>query len=194
MKINVLLILLFAFSISSYAQKKKQPPNNWDNKYYETAKTAANIDYMTEEEKNVFYYLNLARMNPKYFANTFVKQSIKGKANSYEKSLLKELRKMKPMPVLEFDKELWKSAKCHAIESGKSGYVGHERKNCNSTFSGECCSYGTEDGLGIVLQLLIDEDIPSLGHRRICLGDYTKMGVSIKPHKTYSINAVLNFD
>jgi hypothetical protein len=47
--------------------------------------------------------------------------------------------------------------------------------------------------LEIVLQLLIDEDVPSLGHRRILLEKYQTIGVSIQPHSHYGFNAVLDF-
>jgi uncharacterized protein YkwD len=89
------------------------------------------------------------------------------------------------------------SAKSHAYQSGITGYVGHERKTPGSKskehFNGECCEYGHSDPLDIVLSLLIDVGIPSLGHRVVCLGDYAKLGVSLQPHKRYSINTVLDF-
>ena len=48
-------------------------------------------------------------------------------------------------------------------------------------------------GLEIVIQLLIDQGVSSLGHRYICLGTYARVGVSIKPHKSYGTNCVLDF-
>jgi hypothetical protein len=47
----------------------------------------------------------------------------------------------------------------------------------------------------IVLQLLIDHDVPSLGHRIICLSSaYSVVGVSIQYHSRYGKCAVLDFD
>jgi len=47
--------------------------------------------------------------------------------------------------------------------------------------------------LEIVLELMIDEDVPSLGHRLVMFTNYTKIGISIQPHKKYEWNTVLDF-
>lgn len=44
----------------------------WNNPIYRLANTAKDEQYLTEDEKMVFYFLNLARMNPKLFRETFV--------------------------------------------------------------------------------------------------------------------------
>ncbi len=45
----------------------------------------------------------------------------------------------------------------------------------------------------IVLQLLIDDRVSSLGHRKICLdARYSKIGVSVSPHKEWDTCAVLD--
>lgn len=112
-------------------------------------------------------------------------------------SLVNMLEKMEPMNLLTPDKDCFESAKCHATYAGKTGYVGHDRKtkDCKTVkhFYGECCDYGHSDPLDIILSLLIDEGIPSLGHRMACLGNYAKVGVSIQPHTKYGRNAVLDF-
>lgn len=165
----------------------------WNDKKYLEANTAANEDYLTEQEKNVYYYLNLARMNPKLFADTYLLKHADSLDDEYEISLYEDLQKMEPLPCLQPNQQCWESAKCHAITSGKSGYVGHDRENCTSYFWGECCQYGPSDPLAIVLQLLIDRGVSSLGHRSICLGSYDELGVSIQPHIGYGSNAVLDF-
>jgi uncharacterized protein YkwD len=81
------------------------------------------------------------------------------------------------------------------------GFVGHTRsenprtkKICDAIFGGECISYGMDAGLSIVLQLLIDDGVPSLGHRHICFSkEYKEVGISLKKHKRYGINCVLDF-
>jgi hypothetical protein len=165
----------------------------WTETDYQVANTASDEDYLTDAEKNVIYFLNLARKQPKLFAETFLLDRIGKPDSENEISLYEELLKREPLPCLKPDKQCWESAKCHAIASGESGYVGHDRTGCTSYFWGECCQYGTSDPLGIVLQLLIDEGVPSLGHRRICLGGYIQLGVSVQPHTTYGSNAVLDF-
>lgn len=164
----------------------------WNVPEYNGANSAQKEDYLTSEEKLVYYYLNFARLNPKLFADTYL-QHLKNSKNYYESSLYKELKRLKPLPILKPNRKLFESAQCHAIESGERGYVGHKRFKCTEYFMGECCSYGESDALVIVTSLLIDQDVKSLGHRKICLGMYTELGVAIRPHKGYEENAVLDF-
>ena len=164
----------------------------WNDPKYQVANTGKNEDYLTNEEKKVFYYLNLVRMNPKLFADAYL-NNLKNSKDYYESSLYKELQRLKPLPILKPNRKLFESAQCHAIESGKSGYTGHNRKKCKQFFMGECIHYGESDALEIVISLLIDKSVKSLGHRKICLGDYSELGVSIQPHKIYGENSVLDF-
>ena len=119
---------------------------------------------------------------------------LKNKNDVYVATLMDYLLQMKPVPALYPDKELFESAKCHAETMGKEGKLGHKRiDGCKSKFRGECCSYGVSEPLGVVIQLLIDRGVYSLGHRYICLGTYQTIGVSAKPHKSFKINYVLDF-
>lgn len=45
----------------------------WNNPKYRLANTAKNENYLTEDEKMVYYFLNLVRMNPELFLETFIK-------------------------------------------------------------------------------------------------------------------------
>lgn len=175
----------------------------WNKPEYTASNTALHADYMTVTEKNTIYVLNLVRMNPRLFVQTVLLQYPQRtgqdyllKDSFYYRSLVKTLRDMKPLNSLLPDKECFNSANCHALQSGKTGYVGHDRQNNNCKriihFSGECCDYGHSDPLDIILSLLIDEGISTLGHRSICLGHYEKIGVSVQPHQVYNTNAVLD--
>ena len=164
----------------------------WNDPKYEAANSAREADYLTDHEKRVYYYLNLVRMNPKLFADTYL-QDCKNSREYYKSSLYRELQTLKPLPVLKPDRALFQSAECHARVSGERGYIGHDRVKCKEYFAGECCHYGQSDALEIVTSLLIDYQVSSLGHRRICLGNYTELGVAIRPHKNYHENTVLDF-
>lgn len=158
-----------------------------------TANTASKELYLTEKEKMVYYYLNLVRMDPKGFVEKYL-SGIRNSKDSYESSLIKELLVLKPLQPLKPNYKLFESALCHAEESGKSGYTGHTRTKCAKYFMGECCQYGISDPLKIVIELLIDQGIPSLGHRKICLDvSFSELGVSMQPHKVYGVNTVLDF-
>lgn len=175
----------------------------WDQPKYKSCNTAAKATYMTAEERKMIFILNMMRMNPKLFVRTVVQrypdQNHMGylRNSDYYKSLVDTLSKLKPMKILYPDSLCFNGAQCHAISAGQAGYVGHVRQNndCQAKwyYNGECCDYGHSQALDIIMNLMIDEGVESLGHRWICLSDYKKIGVSIQPHSTYGHNAVLDF-
>lgn len=178
--------------------------NVWNDAKFSKCNTAVNAAYLSKDEKDVIYILNLIRAYPALFVKTVLKNYPSVSGNGYLAedtfyfiSLVKTLEKMEPVNLLIPDKDCFESAKCHAYNSGITGYVGHDRKknDCKTKkhFHGECCDYGHSDPLDIVLSLLIDEGIPSLGHRMLCLSSFAKVGVSIQPHTRYGRNAVLDF-
>jgi len=205
------LICLFIFlthNLLMFGQSVNDSPlsaysTEWNKETYSKCNTGSNITYLSAEEKVVIYILNLVRSNPLLFVNTVLAKypSVSDKAyllkdKKYYMSLIKTLSEMAPQKVFDVDKLCYESAFCHAVESGKNGYTGHARlnKNCEDKrhYMGECCDYGNSEPLEIVLSLLIDEGVPSFGHRKILLGNYTKIGLSIKPHKKYETNTVID--
>lgn len=161
----------------------------------------AKCNFATEVEKEVMHYLNFVRTRPREFCEKFVIPNW-DKSSWYENTLVETLMGIKPMGTMLPSKKLYNSAECHARVSGKVGKVGHTRikdpktkKVCDEYFMGECISYGSSTGLGIVLQLMIDYGVESLGHRKIILnGGYRSMGVSLQPHAGYGVNCVIDFD
>lgn len=210
MKYPVIACFIFCTAFISYPRAIQTSPSPladyssaWNDVKYSACNTAATIKYMSASEKEVIYILNMARMNPELFAKTVVKQ-YPDKAgqqylsrNKYYKSLLGSMSSMKMINLLYPDSACYVSASCHAISAGQSSYIGHDRKtkDCRQKeyYSGECCDYGRDKPIDIVMSLLIDEGVSSLGHRKICLGNYKKLAVSIQPHKKYRTNAVLDF-
>lgn len=187
--------------VSGLTIRKPDPDPAWSkdmwNSYKNRDTSCANkVTWLTADEKKIYYYLNKARLDPKGFCNQYILPELKEDSNNiYLLTLADYMLTMHPRNAVKPEKKLFESAKCHAISSGKEGYTGHERLDgCKSTFSGECCSYGVYNPLGVVLQLLIDEGVSSLGHRYICLGWYEECGISIQPHTGYGTNVVLDFD
>jgi hypothetical protein len=168
----------------------------WNDAKYLKCNTAAKANYMTAAEKEVIYILNLARTNPALFTNTVIKKYPVRKTGYYT-SLLDTMLTLKPMKLLYPDSLCFAGALCHAINSGAEGYVGHNRSTdeCRKKwyFNGECCDYGHNKPLDIIMSLLIDEGVESLGHRDICLSSYKKIGVSIQHHTVYSYTTVIDF-
>ncbi len=105
-------------------------------------KTSHSCQYMTKNEKETLQWLNIARMYPKWFIYF---NKLTPSADSFKNGLYNKLKTMRPIKEkLLPDSVLWSSAVCHAIYTGKTGFIGHERKgsNCPKKYSSECIHYG----------------------------------------------------
>ena len=187
-----LLILLCCASINA---------QTWSETQLTKANTANDITCLTNVEKECIMYLNLCRLYPqdflkfeltKYVGNEQYGDYLKN--SEYRKSLISTLASMKPINELTFDVDLYKNAACFSKEQGIAGTTGHKRIKCpKEVYTAECCSYGMNTAKDIVLQLLIDDRVTSLGHREICLdASYSKIGVSVNSHKEWGTCAVLD--
>lgn len=210
MKAFMVILLLLACTMWCLAESPagKNPlakySEEWNDPKYLACNTAANTTYLSETEKEIVYVLNMARMNPQLFCRTVVSQAhtisqyIDTSNVVYYKSLVLEMDTMQPLGLLKPDQKCYISAQCHAISTGEKGAVTHNRltKECRKKqyFRGECCQYGLDYAVDIILNLLVDQDVESLGHRSICLGNYTKMSPSMEKHKKYGIVTVMDFD
>ena len=202
-----LLLMLFTFKASSQSvfdnhDTINYPFHLWNELVIETANTAKNLTYLTNEEKNIIWLCNLARFDGKLFTKTFLNEYIEHnqiKYTPYVKSLYSDLKKTKKLDLYKPDKRIYNLAKEHAIWSGKKGKTGHKKfqdrakRSKHSKFA-ENAQYGNFMALDIVMDLLIDEGIESVGHRKNILSpQYKYIGVSIQPHKVYKYNCVMDF-
>lgn len=177
------MAILCCFSLCLSAQE-------WTEREIARANTAINVDYMNEVEKDIIMYINLARMYPQKFAEVVVApyNGPKGFSkergfDAYKKSLLADLSRQQAMQPLQPSESMYDAAYCWAEESGRLGMTGHARVSCPSIEGAECCSYGVYRALDVVLQWLIDANVPSLGHRINCLNpEYNYAGVSQMRH------------
>jgi len=158
--------------------------------------TARQFKWLSNKEKDIYYWLNYARVKPRDFCETYLLPLLeKNYDPNYLLTLIDYMYEMNPVNPLVPDKAAYESARCHAETSGKAGIVGHNRLfNCKEKFWGECCSYGDFSARDHVIRLLIDEKIQSLGHRYICLSpNYKNVGISVAAHCIYKENVVLDF-
>lgn len=214
------LIFLF-FGINP---AKAQRNNTWTKEELKSANTAGNASYLTGEEKDIVIYMNLVRMDGEKFFNTFLQDFIDdhnkkmkqysnyerlkiSRNDSYYRSLERDLKNIKLLPVFWPDEALSWVAQQHANDMNKKNYAAHNSKDGRTATqriakmypkksSGENLSFGISSGLGNVCMLLIDKGVPDLGHRKMILNTsylLNTVGVSIQPHKTYRYCAVIDF-
>lgn len=190
------IIPLFVFLFSCFTGKAQSPSDEVRDSLaiLEATRVKVAAPYMSKRELAVIQQLNIARMYPLMY----LKWYLPNPRTDNELSLYATMSSMTAITKsLDPDKNAYLSAECHAISSGKAGTVSHNRvpgAHCKENFRGECIQYGLDDPEDIILSLLVDEDVPSLGHRDICLSSsYHSIGVSMQPHKRYKVNAVLDF-
>ncbi len=202
-KIYFLLFMALALPLSLSAQSNPWQP--WDTEELRTLNTAAESEYLHEEEKKVILFMNMARHDGPLFAETFLTAYMlenQLKKNNYTRSLEKDLKKIAGLAPLIPEQDLTAVAQGHAQKSGEKGTTGHSgfKKRFEPLMGrpyshvGENCSYGYAQAIDIVISLLIDEGVKELGHRQNILApDFNSIGIAIRPHKSYRTNCVMDF-
>ncbi len=186
-KTLLITLLLIALSPCLHAQ------TTWTPEQLQAANTADTVSGLSSTEKDIIKYLNLVRLYPKEFVQIELKSYPASDQNA--KSLIRTLNASRSLPPVTFNRQLQQSAECMVNEQGPTGHVGHRRVDCQSTYMGECISYAMESGRDIILQLLLDYDLPDLGHRKICLmARWKSVGVAEGFHKKHSTMAVIDFE
>lgn len=193
---------------------------SWDLKKIDTTTKA---DYLNKLEKDIIIELNKVRTNPQLYAKTIVAEVEKyydgnllkypGEINlrttegiSAVKECYEVLLKAKPVSVLYPAKGLSLSAKDLVNDQSVSGGVGHTASDGSTpktrilrygkyiSLWGENIYYGSNIAQRVVLFLLIDDGVPSRGHREnILLKDFKVVGVSCGKHKKYEYMCVMDF-
>ena len=185
---HLLTLLLFAISYVYYAQHNDL---KWTQIELDSANTADSSLILNQVEKDAVKYLNLARLFPKKFAQIELpgyhgtkKYGDYIKGSPYITTLANHLDTIKPMSRLIPIDSMIENARCFAIEMGDSGYTGHERINCKEESKyAECSSFGMDTGKDIMMQMLIDHNIESLGHRKNCLNPkFQYIGLALHTH------------
>lgn len=170
--------------------------------------TAIDSDYLTDTEKEVVLMLNMIRHDGTLFWNTVAEPYIRQQniqQSRYTRSLEKDLKSSGELPLLHPDKTLYGVAQRHAVASGKEGKLGHT--SSAGTFEQrlkpligefnyllENSDYGSSEAVDIIMNLMIDEGIPDVGHRKNILNENVNaVGVAIAPHRTYRHTCVQVF-
>jgi hypothetical protein len=203
MKKSLLLIALSFFVFSCLIIIPNNVPEPDKEDLTADPNSARDVSYMSKAEKEVVYFLNLARRDPKDFAEKYIKPWL---SSAEGKECYQEMLKTKPMSVLKPSQTLSLAAQDHAKDMGDTGRQGHTGSKGSSLQTriarhgkwqytiGENCAYGYDSAQEIVVGLLLDVGVPGRGHRKNILNPaFRFVGVGIRPHKGYGTNCVQDF-
>lgn len=184
---------------------------------------ARNETYLNDLEKDIILEVNKLRSNPPRYAELYIeklKAFYNGKLRQYPdekrgykmkeglpavEACLEALRKAEPRSLLMPLEGLYQAARDHVTDQGKTGATGHDGSDGSTPGErvgryldcsriGENISYGYNHARKIVIQLLLDDGVPSRGHRKNLLGrDYRFIGVACGKHKKYDFISVHDY-
>lgn len=208
----ILITLLFIFPFLPAAKFSEEPIKpapesklSWSSEELALANTAKNVDYLSTEEKNIIFYMNLARMDGTRFFNTYFQNFVDAhnqrmkrysnyaqlKVNRYDayyRGLEQDLRKAKNLGILYPDETLTYISDQHGKDMNKHNIVGHVssdgrtmvdriEKYYKNRGMAENLAFGFSGGLDNVCMLLLDTGIPDVGHRKNILN--TSLGLNL---------------
>ena len=182
-----------------------------------------NEDYIAKA-KQIFTYINEFRQNPKSLAkkleylrtyldyntnilsepNKIQIQMVEG--DSVFKEAISYLKKLQPLPPLEWDENLAQSAMEHVMDIGPKGLLlyqssdGTEPEERISKYGnykeslGENIDFGPNDAMGVIISLTLDDGEEQRPHREnLFKSDYHKVGIACGSHKTEFQMTVMDF-
>jgi hypothetical protein len=116
-----------------------------------------------------------------------------------------QLDGLSPLPALKYSAALHASALAHGRDIGSRGVVSHEGKDGSSPrdrmnrfagiggMSGEAISFGLEEPEDIVIELVVDDGVPSRAHRALLLNpQFHFAGVACVPHSYYRTACIID--
>lgn len=116
------------------------------------------------------------------------------------------LKKQNPVPKLQYDERLQKSASDHVNDLGPKGLASHEGSDGKSVYDriekycewDKICSenidLGGRTADDILVNLLVDDGVPDRGHRKILFNDEVRFfGCMSGIHKDFGIISIINY-
>jgi len=192
---------VFIENAKKYSMEEIELMSGWKINELDTTR---GHDYLTNEEKSLIICINKIKKNPKLFATQYLSHlTILGESyrEIYNKLMIYPTSKL-----LKPSKPLYMAARDHAKDIGENGTTGHtstdgsdlrqriSRYSPNPSYFGENCSYGLNDPLSIVIQMVVDDGFQTRAHRANILNEiYSQVGISIQPHSSYKFTCVQVF-
>lgn len=176
---------------------------------------------LTPLEQSIVDEMNLARQNPGFYAELLQERRQYYNGTTLEipgqlRLLTQEgvaavdeaiafLQDLDPLPPLTFSPGMSRAAAEHAADlaPGRIGHVGSDGSLPSTRVSeygtwgermGENISYGSDTARDFVLELIIDDGVPSRGHRETLFeADYAYTGVGCDRHTVYRTVCVMTY-
>jgi len=185
--------------------------------------TAANALYLSPAERQVIAQINKARTDPAAYARAYLeplRTLYQGKHLRYPGEIpiltqegaaaleecIHALKAMQPLAPLWPKPGLAQAARDQVMDQGKTGYSGHAGSDGSTSGSrvarygrwgvslGENIGYGHAQANRIVAALLIDDGVPSRGHRsNFFEPQFRFIGVAVGPHPHFGHLCVMDF-
>lgn len=182
----------------------------------------ASADYLTAFEQEVVREHNLARTKPQEYigfledyARGFsgnlhiAKDGTRTRTHEGTKAIdeaITFMRQQRPVGVLRPSLGMSAGAAMHAAEQAKTGETGHAGRDGRTHGSrvnrygewqaktGENIHYGDGSARDLVMRLIVDDGVPSRGHRtNIFLDSFRVIGVGCDAHPKYRQSCVLTY-
>ncbi|HOJ62970.1 MAG TPA: CAP domain-containing protein [Spirochaetota bacterium] len=212
---SIIILIYFIFSLFFAFSKDNSSDILLNDK-------VENLDFLTELEIEVVKELNLARTNPKQYAE-YLKEYKKYYNGNYLQfpnkiriitnegiravdEAINELLSYTPMQPLKISKGMSLAAKDHVNDQGTKGSLGHTGSDGSSPFvrmnrygkwdvtAGENIDYGNDVARYIVFSWIIDDGVSGRGHRKnIFNKNFNIVGVAFGSHKIYGYMCVMTF-
>jgi uncharacterized protein YkwD len=220
MRILLLKVVVPALALSVAASALALPAAT--NRLSSASKSGAAAG-ATKLEQEVLAELNLARQKPLEYAKYVEEHRARFNADgtftlrSRVRMVTKEgvkavdeaiafLKQVKAVGPLEYSAGLSRAARDHVEDLGPKGMVGHggsdgsdpasrvKRYGEWETTTGENIAFGHDDARMTVIQLIVDDGVPSRGHRaNIFHPKFKTVGIACGDHKVYRQMCVMDF-